>query len=130
MNKLLWFVQILCALLFLFAGGSKLVMPAEQLTAQSTMSESFLRFIAVVEVLGALGLVLPWALRIKPILTPLAAIGLTIIMVGAVVTTLTTPELPPATAAIPFVTGLLTALVAWGRLRTSPRPAERERKAA
>jgi hypothetical protein len=117
MNKLLWILQVLLAVLFLFAGVMKFVMPAEQLTAQSA---SFLRFIGACEVLGALGLVLPWLLRIRPGLTPLAAAGLVIIMVGAVVTTL--PTMGAAAAVIPLVVGLLCAFVARGRWRATPQP--------
>ena len=69
MNILLWIIQILLALEFLFAGGTKLVIPADQLQAQAppTMihfSNLFMKFIGVVEVLGALGLVLPGLFRI------------------------------------------------------------------
>lgn len=128
MNKLLWVLQVLLALLFLFSGVMKFVMPAEQLTAQSSFSVSFLRFIGAVEVLGALGLVLPWLLRIRPGLTPLAAAGFVIVMVGAVVTTL--PTLGAVAAIIPLVVGLLCAFVAWGRWRLTPRPTTPRRQAA
>jgi hypothetical protein len=124
MNKLLWVVQILLAFLFVFAGVTKFVMPAEQLTAQSSMSAGFLRFIGTMEVLGALGLILPWLLRIRPALTPLAAIGLAIIMVGAVVTTI--PMMGVAAAIVPAVVFVLAVLVAWGRWgkQPGPRPAQ------
>jgi len=72
-DRVLWVFQSLLAALFLFAGGTKLVMPIDQLVAQSHMSGGFLRFIGVVEVLGGLGLVLPGLTGIAPILTPLAA---------------------------------------------------------
>ena len=127
MNKLLWVLQVLLALLFLFAGVTKFVMPAEQLTAQSSLSASFLRFIGACEVLGGLGLVLPWLLRIRPGLTPLAAAGLVIIMVGAVVTTV--PTMGAAAAIIPLVVGLLCAFVAWGRWRLTPPPTPARRQA-
>src|SRR3954452_11981615 len=102
MNLLLWIVQVLLALLFLFAGGTKLVMSAAELTSQSPLPAGFLRFIGVMEILGGLGLVLPGMLRIRPALTALAAAGLFIIMVGAVVITIQT--MGPALAALPFVT--------------------------
>ncbi len=73
MNIALWIVQALLAALFLFAGGVKLITPIEEMTKQIAMPGWFLRFIGVAEVLGALGLILPWLLRIKPVLTPLAA---------------------------------------------------------
>ena len=72
MNIALWIVQALLALLFLFAGGMKLIMPIEEMTKQIPLPGLFLRFIAVCEVLGALGLILPGLLRIRPGLTPLS----------------------------------------------------------
>lgn len=112
----LWTIQILLALLFLFAGSMKLIMPVEALTAQSPLSGGFLRFIGVAEVLGALGLILPGLLHIQPNLTPLAAAGLVTIMVGA--TWMTVPM--GAMALMPFATGVLAAFVAYGRWRLAP----------
>jgi len=114
---LLWIVQGLLALLFLFAGVSKLLMPAEALTKGSPFAAWFLRFIGVCEVLGAVGLILPGLLRIRPALTPLAATGLVVIMIGATVTTAATMSVP--LAAIPLAAGILAAFVAWGRYRES-----------
>src|SRR5947207_10989929 len=85
MNVTLWIVQGLLAALFLVAGGAKLVLPLDQMTGPVALPGWLLRFVGVAEVLGALGLVLPGLLRIKPGLTPLAAAGLVIIMVGATV---------------------------------------------
>ena len=118
MNRLLWTVQVLLALLFLFAGGVKLVMSNADLTAQIALPAVFLRFIGVMEILGGLGLVLPGMLRIRTGLTPLAAAGLFIIMTGAVVVTIQTMGSAPA--ALPFVTGVLALLVAYGRWRLAP----------
>ena len=79
MNLALWIIQGLLALLFLFSGGVKLVIPTDQLVKQAPQfSALFLRFIGVCEVLGAVGLILPRLLRIRPGLTPLAAVGLVI----------------------------------------------------
>ncbi len=117
----LWTVQVLLALLFLMAGGFKLATPIETLAAQSAssgLSGEFVKFIGVCEFLGALGLVLPGLTRIKTWLTPLAAAGLVIIMIGATIVTLIVG--PAATAAIPFVTGLLATFVAYGRWRVVP----------
>ena len=111
----LWILQGLLAALFLFAGGVKLVMPAEALEAQSGFSAQFLRVIAVFELLGACGLILPGLLRTYQELTPLAASGLVAIMVGATVTSAAT--LGPAAAVLPFVTGTLATIVAYGRWR-------------
>ena len=113
-SRTLWIIQGLLALLFLFAGGVKLVMPAADLVKQAPMlSAAFLRFIAVCEVLGAIGLILPPLLRIQPGLTPLAAAGLVIIMIGATVVTLITGGI--AMALFPFVVGLLLVFIAYGR---------------
>jgi DoxX-like family len=117
-HKLLWTLQILMAALFLFAGGMKLILPVDELTRQSTLPGAFLRFIGVVEVLGAVGLVVPALTRIRPGLTVVVAVGLLIVMVGAVVLTL---QSGPAKAALfPFLVGVLLAVVAWGRLRVAP----------
>jgi len=113
MNSALWIVQALLAGLFLFAGGVKLITPIEEMTKQIAMPGWFLRFIGMAEVLGALGLILPWLLRIKPVLTPLAASGLVIIMIGATVVTLMTADI--ATALMPAFVGTCLAFVAYRR---------------
>lgn len=118
MNRALWVVQWLLAALFLWAGGLKLVMPIEEMTAQIAFPGAFLRFLGVVEVLGALGLILPGLTHIRPGLTPLAAAGLVIVMIGATVVTAT--AMGPAIALVPFVTGLLAAFVAIGRWHIVP----------
>ena len=88
----LWIVQGLLAALFLFAGGMKLVMPAEMLKGPVPLPELFLRFIGVAEVCGALGLILPGLLRIRQSLTPIAAVGLVTIMSGAATVTIPYPQ--------------------------------------
>ena len=118
MTYALWTVQILLAALFLFAGGMKLVLPLEKLAGPVALPGALVRFIGVVEVLGALGLILPTALRIKPWLTPLAALGLVIVMIGAVVITLIGGD--AFAAMISLVVGLLSAFVAYGRWRLAP----------
>ena len=125
MTYVLWIIQILLALLFLFAGGTKLVLPLDVLKSMGSPNQIqlpglFIRFIGVVEVLGALGPILPWLLRIKPWLTPLAAAGLVVVMIGAVVLTLATGDV--SSAIVPLVTGLLAAFVAYGRWRSAPKP--------
>ena len=117
MNVALWIAQALLAVIFLFAGGMKLVMPIEELTAQMPMPALLVRFIAIVEVLGGLGVILPWLMGIWPGLTPLAAAGLVIIMIGATIFTLMTGNI--AMALIPIVVGLLAAFVAYGRWRVT-----------
>ncbi len=115
LTSALWIIQGLLALLFLFAGSMKLIVPIEMLTAQMPLPLPglFLQFIGVAEVAGAIGLILPGLLRIRPILTPLAACGLLVIMVGATVVTLAGGEVVPAL--LPLVMGLLCAFVAYGR---------------
>ena len=119
MNIALWIIQALLAALFLFAGGMKFVMSIEDMTQQMPMPGWLLHFIGMCEVLGALGMILPWLTRMRPGLTPLAAAGLVIIMIGATVTTLTTGNM--ATALIPLVVGVLAAFVAYGRWRQMPQ---------
>jgi len=114
---LLWIIQGLLALIFLFAGGAKLVMPIEEMTKQMPLPGLFLRFIGVAEVLGAIGLILPGLLRIRPGLTPLAAAGLAIITAGATVVTLKTGG--GGLALIPLVVAFLSAFVAYSRWRLS-----------
>jgi uncharacterized membrane protein YphA (DoxX/SURF4 family) len=122
----LWIVQGLLAALFLFAGGMKLVMPIEEMTKQMPqipMPGWFLRFIGVCEVLGALGLILPGLLRIRPGLTSLAAAGLVIIMIGAVAITLVAGDV--MAALMSAVVGLFAAFVAYGRWRLAPHRGSR-----
>lgn len=115
LTSALWIIQGLLALLFLFAGSMKLIVPIQILLAQMPLPLPglFLKFIGVAEVAGAIGLILPGLLRIRPILTPLAACGLLIIMIGATVVTLAGGEVVPAL--LPLVVGLLCAVVAFGR---------------
>ena len=108
----LWIAQGILAALFLFAGGMKLAMPAAALAAQSHLPGAFMKFIGIAETLGALGLVLPGLFHIRERLTSLAAAGLAIIMIGAVVTTIV---LGQPGAIVPALVGVLAAYVAWGR---------------
>jgi hypothetical protein len=125
-TTLLWIVQALLAALFLFAGVMKLVSPIAALTQQVALPGLFLRFIGVVEVLGALGLILPGLLKIHTGLTPLAAAGLVIVMAGAVGVTMASGG--AAQAFVPGVVGVLAATVAAGRSRRStPEVARRPR---
>lgn len=116
-NALLWTVQVLLALLFLFAGVMKLIAPLAELEKQSGMSGLLLKFIGLAETAGAVGLIAPGLAKIGRSLTPLAAIGLLIIMTGAVVLTVSGGV---TAALVPFVVGALCALVAYGRWRVQP----------
>ena len=109
----LWVIQGLLAAVFLFAGGFKLAMPLAALAKVSPLPPLFLKFVSVCEVTGAFGLILPGLLHIREGLTPLAAAGLVIIMIGATISTIATLGLAPAI--LPFVVGTLAAVVAWGR---------------
>ncbi|HYW70564.1 MAG TPA: DoxX family protein [Pyrinomonadaceae bacterium] len=119
MNILLWIIQSLLSLLFLFAGVMKFIMPVADMNkgAPTPMPGWFLHFIGVCEILGAIGLILPLLLRIKPGLTPLAAAGLGIITLGA---TVITAKAGIAMAATPFIVCLLSFFVAFGRWRLAP----------
>jgi uncharacterized membrane protein YphA (DoxX/SURF4 family) len=112
---LLWIIQGLLALVFMFAGVMKFVTPIEEMTKQVPLPGLFLRFIGLAEVLGAIGLILPGVFRIQTGLTPLAAAGLAIITVGATVVTLMTGG--GAMALIPLVVALLSAFVAYSHWR-------------
>jgi hypothetical protein len=112
----MWTVQGTLALLFIFAGVTKLMLPVEAMQQGPVQFPGgFLRFIGVAEVLGALGLILPGLLRIQQALTAVAAAGLTIIMIGA--TTVTALGGAVAPAVFPFVVGALAASIAYGRSR-------------
>jgi uncharacterized membrane protein len=118
-NRVLWTAQILVALLFLFAGSMKFIMPAEKMQqGPIVLPLAFMYFIGLCECLGALGLVLPAATRIRTGLTPLAATGLTIIMIGA--TTVSILAMGAAAGIFPAVVGLVTAGIAFGRTRVAP----------
>src|SRR6266852_4675485 len=121
LNYVLWTIQVLLAALFLFAGAMKFIMPVAEMTKQMPLPAWFLWFIGAAEVLGGLGLILPSLLRIRPSLTPLAAAGLVIIMIGATVVSEMTGGIKAAL--FPFVVGLLAAFVAYGRWRLWPIPA-------
>jgi hypothetical protein len=89
-NALAWILAGLLAALYLAAGTTKLLQPKEKLLATGNMNwvEDFdggqLNAIAALEILGAVGVVLPWALDVAPVLTPVAALGLAIVQAGAI----------------------------------------------
>jgi uncharacterized membrane protein YphA (DoxX/SURF4 family) len=114
MNIVLWILQILLGLLFVFAGTMKFVMSAEEMTQQMPVALPvwFIHFIGVCEILGGIGLVVPWLTGIKPWLTPLAASLLVVIMIGAVVIS---AMMGISFAILPFVVGLLLLVIARGR---------------
>ena len=115
----LWIAQSLLTALYLFAGSMKFIMPVEAMTQQMPVPLPvwFIHFIGVAEICGAVGLVLPTLLRIRPELTPLAAAGLIVIMAGAVVLS---AMIALSAAVMPFVAGLLLVFVAYGRTHLAP----------
>jgi hypothetical protein len=118
-NIALWIAQGLLALVYLAAGGLKLVRPRERLIATGNLnwmkdaSDAGVKAVGLVEVLGALGVVLPWLTGIAPILTPTAAIGLVIVQIGALRVHLVRNERQPLPANALLL--LLAAFVALGR---------------
>ncbi|MGO4385635.1 DoxX family protein [Specibacter sp. RAF43] len=118
MNVFLWIVQILLACMFLLAGVMKSTRPIATLAQKMSWVNHYpagvVRLVGAVELLAAIGLVLPLATGIAPILTPLAAVGLAAVMVLAAVYHLRHKEF--SGVGINAVLFLLAAVVAWGRL--------------
>jgi uncharacterized membrane protein YphA (DoxX/SURF4 family) len=117
-NVVLWIIASVLALAFLAAGAMKIFRTKEQLKASGMgwtddWSPNAIKAIGAVEVLAAIGLIVPAALDIAPILVPLAALGLLIVMIGAVVVHLRRKETPMAIGNLVFV--VLLAVVVWGR---------------
>jgi uncharacterized membrane protein YphA (DoxX/SURF4 family) len=117
MNILLWVIQVVLAVVFVGAGITKASRPKEKLVPQLPWVEDFsastVRFIGVVEILGGLGLLLPAVTGIAPILTPLAAAGLALVMVLAAITHIRRRE--PSAVAVNAVLFVLAIVVAVGR---------------
>lgn len=114
----LWVAQALLAATFIFAGIAKLAMSSADLEDAVPLPVLFMRFIALAELLGGIGLVLPGLARRATELTPLAAAGLVVIMIGAVVTTIAVG--PAAGAVLPAAVGVVAAWVAYARWRVAP----------
>jgi hypothetical protein len=112
----LWIAQWLLATLYLAAGGLKLVRPRETLVASGNFdwmkqtSNAGVKAVGVVEILGALGVVLPWLSGIAPILTPIAALGLVVVQICAIRVHLVRGERRPLPANLLLL--LLAAYVA------------------
>jgi uncharacterized membrane protein YphA (DoxX/SURF4 family) len=116
-NIALWFVAGVLAAMFLLAGGMKVARPKEKLLPimqwATTWSRPQLQALGAVEVLGAIGLILPRALNIAPVLTPIAAVGCAIVMAGAVVTHIRMKDYKGT--GMPLVLLALAIVVAAGR---------------
>ena len=123
MNLVLWIAAAVIAVAFLAAGAMKLSQPKEKL-AQSGMgwTEDFspgaIKAIGALEVLAAIGLIVPAALDIVPDLVPVAAVGLVVLMLGAAVTHLRRKESQMVVVNVGLIA--LAAFVAWGRFDAQP----------
>ena len=113
MNIVAWILQIVLAVAFLGAGGMKLARPKPALVSAGMgyaedYTDTNIKLIGAVEVLGAIGLILPWLTGIAPVLTPIAAVGLALVMAGAVIVHVRRKEafIPP------LVLGVLSLVVA------------------
>lgn len=117
MNVFLWILQIVLAAMFAFAGLLKSTQPKDKLLANMPWVEDFsantVKFIGVMELLAAIGLILPAATGIAPVLTPLAASGLVVMMVLAATTHTRRKE--PQNIAVNAVLLAVAVVVAWGR---------------
>ena len=117
----LWLVQIILAAAFGMAGFMKITQPIVELaeagmTFVNTFPSIAVRLIGVIEIMGALGLILPAALRIKPVLTPLAALGFALIMLFAALYHLLHQE-----SILPNLVLFFASLfVVWGRFVSVP----------
>jgi uncharacterized membrane protein len=117
MNVFLWILQAVLALMFAMAGVQKATQPKDKLVTRlpwvADFSQGTVRFIGIAELAGALGLILPAATGIAPVLTPLAAAGLAVIMVLAAITHARRKE--PGAIAFNAVLFVVAAVIAWGR---------------
>ena len=118
----LWSAQVILALLFGFTGYIKVSAPFTELAATMPWTldvpGELVRFIGTMELLGALGLLLPALTRRETYLVPLAALGLTCIMGLALCFHVLRGEVPMA--GIPAILGMLAAFTAWGRYYKEP----------
>lgn len=117
MSVVVWVLQIALALAFLAAGGMKLTTPRDQLAENMAWVEDFsatsVKSIAALEILAGIGLILPSVLGIAPVLSPLAALGLLLMMIGAAIVHARRGEFQMI--AINAVLGVIAAVVAWAR---------------
>lgn len=118
----LWVVQGLLGALFLAVGAMKATQPiavlVDTLGWPAAVPAALVRVIGVAELLGGLGLILPAATRVKPMLTPLAGVGLAMVMLLATIFHISRGDL--GAMPIPLVLAGLAAFVAWGRAAKAP----------
>ena len=120
----IWVAQVALAILYLMAGGMKLVQPIDALVGMGmayagALPEAFIRFVAFMEILGAIGLLLPAATRILPWLTPLAAVGLSFVQLSAIVLHAMRGE-TAMTLPVNLVLLALSLFILWGRWQKAP----------
>jgi uncharacterized membrane protein YphA (DoxX/SURF4 family) len=118
MNLALWIIAIVLAAVFAASGLMKQFVPKDKLVTSGQgwpqdFSPTSIRLIGLAEILGAIGLVLAAAVHIAPILVPLAAVGLALVMAGAVAVHARRKE--TMNIAINVVLIALAVFVAWGR---------------
>jgi uncharacterized membrane protein YphA (DoxX/SURF4 family) len=117
MNLGLWIVQVVAGAAFAFAGVIKTTRPIPELAQRmkwvTQVSPPLVRFIGIAELLGGVGLIVPWATGIAPVLTPIAAAALVLVMILAAAHHIKRHEWPELVPGI--VLGALAAFVAWGR---------------
>jgi putative oxidoreductase len=122
MHIALWVVQILLAVLFLMTGAMKAFMPLDEVAKTmrwvADVPVGLVRFIGLAELAGALGLILPSATKIQPKLTPLAALGLAVIVLLGAILHFTRGE--GALTPLNFILAAMAAFVAWGRTQKAP----------
>ena len=124
MNIVLWILQVLVALAFLAAGSMKTFLPIEQVRKNQTWARHVpapvVRLVGILEILGALGLILPAATHILPWLTPVAAIGLVCTMIGALTVHIRLKETAPSLLSPVLLLLLLALLIVIGRFVVVP----------
>lgn len=122
LNITLWIAQLILAAMFIMVGLWKTTTPIQALSASLPLAAevpvAMVRFIGISELLGGIGLLLPGILRIKPILTPYAALGLATIMILAIFHHMMKGEW--SAIGINLALGALAAFVAWGRFKKAP----------
>jgi uncharacterized membrane protein YphA (DoxX/SURF4 family) len=124
MNTALWIAQVLLAVAMLGAGAMKVIQSKDKLLASGTMNwtedftESQIKGIGLLEILAAIGLILPGLLDVAPILTPIAAVGVALTMIGAAATHVRRGE--HANVAVPVILLALAVFIAIGRFGPEP----------
>ena len=122
LNITLWILQFLLAAMFLMAGFMKISQPIEELSKSlpwaAQVPEGLVRFIGASELLGAIGLILPALLRIKPILTPIAALGIAVVMLFAIFFHGSRGE--TSVIGMNIILLLIAVFIAWGRFKKAP----------